>query len=212
MIRRLKSGVQRVANALGYKLERLGAPSPPHRLELDPAYADIIARVKPFTMTSCERIASLVDAVRHVTRSRIPGAVVECGVWRGGSMMAAALALLEAGDERDLYLFDTFAGMTAPTEHDVDHRGDRAAEIYRASLADDHSAWCHAQPGRREGQPAVDRLPGGEAPLHQGRRAGDDPGGRRPRRSPSCASTPTGTPRPGTSWRTSIRDWRPAGC
>ncbi len=144
MIRRLKSGVQRVANALGYKLERLYAPPPPHRLELDPAYADIIARVKPFTMTSCERIASLVDAVRHVTQTNIPGAIVECGVWRGGSMMAAALALLEAGDERDLYLFDTFAGMTAPTERDVDHRGDMAEEMYRASLADDHSAWCHA--------------------------------------------------------------------
>jgi O-methyltransferase len=144
MIRQLKSGVQRVANALGYKLERLDAPAPPHRLELDPGYADIIARVKPFTMTSCERIASLVDAVRHVTRSGIPGAIVECGVWRGGSMMAAVLALLEAGDERDLYLFDTFAGMTAPTERDVDHRGDVAEEMYRALLVGDQSGWCHA--------------------------------------------------------------------
>lgn len=144
MIRRLKSGVQRVATALGYKLERLDAPAPPHWLELDPAYADIIARVKPFTMTSCERIASLVDAVRHVARSSIPGAVVECGVWRGGSMMAAALALLEAADTRDLYLFDTFAGMTAPTARDVDHRGDTAEEIYRATLVGDRSDWCNA--------------------------------------------------------------------
>jgi hypothetical protein len=144
MIGRLKSGVQRMANALGYRLERLDAPPPPHRLEGDPAYAGIIARVKPFTMTSCERIGSLVDAVRHISQSGIPGAIVECGVWRGGSMMAAALALQEAGDLRDLYLFDTYAGMTEPTEHDVDHRGGAAGDLYRETLADDHSQWCFA--------------------------------------------------------------------
>jgi hypothetical protein len=144
MIRRLKSGVQRVINALGYKVERLDAPPPPHRLELDPAYADIIARVKPFTMTSNERISSLVDAVRHVSQTGLPGAIVECGVWRGGSMMAAALALLEAGDPRELYLFDTFAGMTEPTERDFDLRGGAAEGLYRETLADDHSEWCYA--------------------------------------------------------------------
>src|SRR5215472_14513832 len=126
MIRQLKSGVQRVANALGYRVERLDAPPPPHRLELDPAYAGVIARVKPFTLTSPERIGSLVDAVRYVSKSGIPGAIVECGVWRGGSMMAAALTLLEAGDPRELYLFDTYAGMTEPTDSDFDHRGDAA--------------------------------------------------------------------------------------
>jgi O-methyltransferase len=144
MIRQIKSGVQRVAGALGYKVERLDAPAPPHRLELDPAYAAIIAQVKPFTMTSCERIGSLVDAVRHVSQGGIPGAIVECGVWRGGSMMAAALALLEAGDERDIYLFDTYAGMTEPTEHDVDHHGDAAGRLYGESLADQRSDWCYA--------------------------------------------------------------------
>lgn len=144
MISRLKSTVQRAARALGYKLERLDTPPPPHPLELDPAYADIIARVKPFTMTSPERIGSLVDAARHVSKTGVPGAVVECGVWRGGSMMAAALALLEAGDTRDLYLFDTYAGMTEPTERDFDHRGGLAEETYRALLVGDTSGWCHA--------------------------------------------------------------------
>ena len=50
----------------------------------------------------------------------MPGAVVECGVWKGGSMMAAALTLLRLGDtERDLYLYDTFEGMRRPTDEDV---------------------------------------------------------------------------------------------
>ena len=44
----------------------------------------------------------------------MPGAVVECGVWRGGSMQAVARTLLARGvTDRDLHLFDTFDGMPA---------------------------------------------------------------------------------------------------
>ena len=46
---------------------------------------EIIRRVEPFTMTTHERLFGLIQAVRHVVRAKSPGAVVECGVWRGGS-------------------------------------------------------------------------------------------------------------------------------
>ena len=48
------------------------------------------ARVAPFTMTTQERVAALCSAVTHVEQHGIRGAIVECGVWRGGSMMAVA--------------------------------------------------------------------------------------------------------------------------
>ena len=77
--------------------------------------AEIITAVQPFTMTSAERIYGLCLAVDHVARHRVPGAIVECGVWRGGSAMAAARTLDRAGEhERRLVLFDTFHGMTPP--------------------------------------------------------------------------------------------------
>jgi hypothetical protein len=44
-------------------------------------------------------------------------------------MMAIALALLEVGDVRDLYLFDTYEGMAAPTDEDVTYSGVTAAEL-----------------------------------------------------------------------------------
>jgi O-methyltransferase len=145
MIGPLKSGIRKAANALGYSIQRTPAPPPPqHPLEEDADYADIIARVRPFTMTSVERIGALVDAVRYVSSAGIPGAIVECGVWRGGSMMAAALALLETGDLRELYLLDTFAGMTAPSLDDIDHAGTHAAGLYANSMAEDHNEWCYA--------------------------------------------------------------------
>ncbi len=102
--------------------------------ELDNRFADIpketidiFKRVESFTMTSLERIAGLVDATRYVVEADIPGSMVECGVWRGGSSMCMALALLATGRKaRELFLFDTFEGMPEASSADVDYL-DRAA-------------------------------------------------------------------------------------
>ena len=89
--------------------------------DFEPEWIETIERVTPFTITTAERLAALCQATEYVVRAGIPGSFVECGVWRGGSMMAVALTLRRLGvADRDLYLFDTFSGMTRPTEEDVD--------------------------------------------------------------------------------------------
>jgi O-methyltransferase len=88
--------------------------------EFDDELADTVKRVRRCTLSSAARIAALCDGVEYVSRHRIEGAIVECGVWKGGSMMAAALTLLRLGDtKRDLYLFDTYSGMAAPGAEDA---------------------------------------------------------------------------------------------
>ena len=100
----------------------LGVPARDERVTpaLETADRAIVDRVAPFTMTSTERLLALIDAVRHCVRRGIPGAFAECGVWRGGSVLAMLLTLQELGaEDRDVYLFDTFDGMTAPTAADT---------------------------------------------------------------------------------------------
>ncbi|SRR5579871_6695318 len=81
----------------------------------DPEFFALYQRVKPYTMTSIERLYAMHKAVEHVARAGLQGAIVECGVWRGGSMMMAALTLAALGKtDRDLFLFDTFAGHPRP--------------------------------------------------------------------------------------------------
>src|ERR1700752_4896457 len=53
----------------------------------------IFEAIKPFTWTSIDRVISLIHATKYVIQNNIPGDFVECGVWRGGSMMAVALTL-----------------------------------------------------------------------------------------------------------------------
>jgi hypothetical protein len=109
--------------------------------DLSPADRAIIGRVRPYTKTSRERIAAMIAGARHIARHRILGDVVECGVWRGGSTMAAALALLEAGDtDRTLWLYDTFAGMPSADARDRDVTGISAPE-YLANLRTKGRAW-----------------------------------------------------------------------
>lgn len=122
-------------------------PYPPAIPGIDAATAATIRAVRPYTMTSDLRVAALCDAVRYLSEHRIPGAVVECGVWRGGSMMAAARTLSEAGDrDRHLYLFDTFAGMTAPGAEDIAIDGESAKDLMARTSDKDgaDSVWCRA--------------------------------------------------------------------
>jgi hypothetical protein len=114
---------------------------------VDETTAQTIDAVRPYTMTSDQRVAALCDAVRYVVSNRIPGDIVECGVWKGGSMMAVARTLLESRDNtRHLHLFDTFDGMTAPTGEDVALTGETAADLMAASTdrEDAESVWCRA--------------------------------------------------------------------
>ncbi|WP_405617358.1 TylF/MycF/NovP-related O-methyltransferase [Streptomyces sp. NBC_01508] len=104
----------------------------------------IIRAVKPFTMTSPERLNAFILATRHVVRHNIPGDIVECGVWRGGSMQACAKTLLSLGEtDRDLHLFDTFEGMPPPTAEDL-RRDGKSAEDLLAAQGKDRPIWAIA--------------------------------------------------------------------
>lgn len=104
----------------------------------------ILNQVADYTMTSLARQQAMIDAVRYICARRLTGSIVECGVWRGGSSMLAALVLAEQQDlNRDLYLFDTFTGMTEPTEHDIAHDG-ISAQQHLSQDTEKNTAWCVA--------------------------------------------------------------------
>jgi hypothetical protein len=107
--------------------------------DFDESDKELYRRVGPYTMTTPPRVYALVRAVEYVVARGVPGAIVECGVWRGGSMMAAALTLLRLGiTDRELYLYDTFAGMPPPSEVDTTRSGERAADLLAQEDEDSH--------------------------------------------------------------------------
>lgn len=106
----------------------------------------IVQRVRPFTMTGVERILATIGAIEYIERHAVPGAIVECGVWKGGQMMAAALTLRHLQANRQILLFDTFEGMTEPEEIDRDLEGNAARPVFdKASLQKVGARWCEAR-------------------------------------------------------------------
>ncbi len=118
LVSRLETQVRRIEGLTKPK----PAPKPSTQMppDYDPIMESLWPLVKDRTMTGAQKTNTLVEAVRYIERCKIPGAVVECGVWRGGAMLTIAEMLVRLrGTDRDLYLFDTYAGMTPPTDRDV---------------------------------------------------------------------------------------------
>jgi O-methyltransferase len=129
LARRLARLLNFALKPIGVELRRIGRLKGP----TDPPVWD---RVGHLIATSKERVHVLCDAVEHVVRNGIEGAFVECGVWRGGSTMAAALTFLQLGEtNRDLHLFDTFEGMPPPTKEDrVASSGEAAISEFKGRV------------------------------------------------------------------------------
>lgn len=82
------------------------------------AAREAIRIVESFTMLSYQRLVTLWQQVRYVDRASIPGALVECGTWKGGASGMMALAHLQSGvPNRHLHLFDSFQGLPEPDQN-----------------------------------------------------------------------------------------------
>lgn len=105
---------------------------------------EIFDSIKDYTMTGIERINAIVEAVKYIEENEIPGSLVECGVWKGGSTMAMALTLkILDSESREIYLYDTFSGMNAPTDADIQYDGTPAKKKYsEIKLSENSSGWC----------------------------------------------------------------------
>lgn len=99
--------------------------------DFEPLHQDIAAKAQPYTLTSKERIFGLIESVKYISQHKIEGDIVECGVWKGGSMLAIAETLVRLNDsQRELYLYDTFEGMPAPGDADVSYEEKKAEQFF----------------------------------------------------------------------------------
>lgn len=114
--------------------------------DMDPEFREIYLKCKPYTMTPIERMYSLYKAVEHIVDAKIPGDFVECGVWKGGSTMVIALTLLKKGESgRKIYLYDTYEGMSKPTEADITiDKRIIADKTWERKKRRNYNMWCYA--------------------------------------------------------------------
>lgn len=94
----------------------------------DSEFQELLKMIRPYTMSSEQRLFSLFSLAKRVCSEGIPGNFIECGVAAGGSTALLAAAIKRySRHPRWLYAFDSFEGMPEPTQEDR-HRG-MAAEV-----------------------------------------------------------------------------------
>src|SRR5687768_4432614 len=67
-----------------------------------------------YTMLSARRARNLLRLGRRAVSEDVPGALVDCGTWNGGS----TALLSAAAPQRDTWAFDSFAGLPDPGDRD----------------------------------------------------------------------------------------------
>jgi O-methyltransferase len=146
-----KKTIKRIANLLGYKISKLSGGDRYKALDYDPIidrdkdFISIYRKCKKYTMTSKERMYALYKATEYVVNSKIPGDFVECGVWKGGSVMLIAHTLLRLKvKNRKLYLYDTFTGMTKPSKEDYTLSDHKLAHLtWKQEVKTDYNNWAY---------------------------------------------------------------------
>lgn len=119
----IKNLINKIINHVGYRIISNNSNIIKELyFELDSSVAPFI---KPNTMLNDLRLKNIVDIVQYICRNNVEGAVVECGVWKGGSVALMAHTMLQEKKVKSLHLFDAFDEICEP---DAAVDGDRAVQ------------------------------------------------------------------------------------
>ena len=140
MVRIVNRTINKILGTFNYKIVRKRGQFFDRAMEDE--FTEIYEKCKDFTETSVEKMYSLYKATRYIVGRKIPGALVECGVYKGGSAMVMAHTLNKMNvADRKIYLYDTFTGMSEPSDHDISFNGTVASEKWKKLQKDRYNQW-----------------------------------------------------------------------
>lgn len=113
--------------------------------DLDAEFTELKEKCMKHTMTSVDSLYYTYRSTRYVIENNIPGDFVECGVWKGGNTMMVALTLMKLkSTDRKIYLYDTFEGMSKPTDKDISYKNEDADTEWSESQKGGINEWCYS--------------------------------------------------------------------
>jgi O-methyltransferase len=80
-----------------------------------------------YSMTGHDRMHSLIKSIEYIKQNNVDGDFVECGVWKGGNLIIFQKYVEKFNLNKKIYAYDTFEGMSQPTEIDKTFEGESAS-------------------------------------------------------------------------------------
>lgn len=150
----MKRLIQKLCNVFGYSiskhLKKAGSTTDITTIipEISESEKEMITTSLQYSMTNPERMWAIVQAMKYLVGKKIEGDVVECGVWKGGNILLFTLLLEFFNVKKLVWAYDTYEGMSEPTDNDVDFRGTHSRSLLekssRIAPSDTHNVWCYS--------------------------------------------------------------------
>lgn len=134
-MKKIKKIINKALSLIGYEIIAIKTKSQ----SMDKYFLEKYNKCKPYTMTDIHRMYATYQATNYILKNDIKGSFVECGVWKGGNTMLMALTLKRLGEKRNIWLYDTFQGMSKPTKNDKNRKGKKAEYMYKQ-----RKKWCYS--------------------------------------------------------------------
>jgi O-methyltransferase len=137
--------LRQIIRSFGFDIQRYAKPGqerfPP---AVEAEFKELYKEFRPYTMLQWVKLYNAYKASLYVAKNKLPGAIVECGVWRGGCVGLMLATLAKHGHtDADVYLYDTFTGMSEPGPEDRHSRKGTAANDIFAAKEKKGEGWCH---------------------------------------------------------------------
>ena len=142
----MKKVIKNILKSLGYEIKKFKKNDYPIDIPIE--IRKLYEEIEPYTVTTIERVTALVQSVKYIVDNELEGDFVECGVWKGGSCMIMAGELLKKGDStRQIWMYDTFEGMSEPTDDDEEiETGIKGADLLSGihKTNDKYNMWAYS--------------------------------------------------------------------
>lgn len=94
-----------------------------------------------------DRLNVIADELGRLVDRDVDGAIVELGCYRGAMALWIRCVLDQLdGGRREVHVFDSFAGMPAPSDQDSDHLAEGELFSTPQDVLDTHSRWGRTPP------------------------------------------------------------------
>jgi hypothetical protein len=135
MIKKIKNLLKKIPLVVKLDEERRFFREIPARGILNFKKLKLFTKVKPYTKARYLKLSNVYDLATLIEKSKIKGAFVECGVWKGGCAAVMAFVANRAKSSRKIWLFDSFEGLPEPTSKDFDKNGVFGKEFIEKNIA-----------------------------------------------------------------------------
>ena len=92
-------------------------------------------------MVHADHFVKLEKIIKELNENNIQGDIIECGVWKGGCVAWMTHCQKQHNDKRSIYLYDTFEGMTKPSNKDPKKALKVYMKVLKKKYAREYDKW-----------------------------------------------------------------------